>query len=260
MRPLTSSVRTLSAWLVHAYTALGAGIGFLTILAISEQKSFEALVLMVLAVFVDATDGYLARITDVHHHAPRIDGALLDNIIDFLNYVVTPAYFLANFGMLPANTEIIAGLVIVTVSSYQFTQVDAKTDDHYFKGFPSYWNVAVFYFVIFENLDHLQPGYPAGAGRAGIRPDQVRLPFPASVPQPLPAGGFHLPGLHPDMGGVFSLRPVPAPGDRNGGGGGSRHLPGVLPDDQHLPHTAPFRPVAAERIFQSQLPIPKPPR
>jgi phosphatidylcholine synthase len=36
----------------------------------------------------------------------------------------------------------------VLASAYQFTQADAKTADHFFKGFPSYWNVAVFYLYI----------------------------------------------------------------------------------------------------------------
>jgi len=30
-------------------------------------------------------------------------------------------------------------------SAYQFCQTDAKTDDHFFLGFPSYWNLVVFY-------------------------------------------------------------------------------------------------------------------
>jgi phosphatidylcholine synthase len=33
-------------------------------------------------------------------------------------------------------------------SSYQFCRTDAKTDDHFFLGFPSYWNVVAFYVVV----------------------------------------------------------------------------------------------------------------
>ena len=33
-------------------------------------------------------------------------------------------------------------------SCYQFCRSDAKTDDHFFLGFPSYWNVVAFYAVV----------------------------------------------------------------------------------------------------------------
>jgi phosphatidylcholine synthase len=33
-------------------------------------------------------------------------------------------------------------------SAYGFNRSDAKTSDHFFTGFPSYWNIAVFYLVL----------------------------------------------------------------------------------------------------------------
>ncbi len=38
----------------------------------------------------------------------------------------------------------------LVASSYQFCRSDAKTDDHFFLGFPSYWNVVAFYVVVLE--------------------------------------------------------------------------------------------------------------
>jgi phosphatidylcholine synthase len=35
-------------------------------------------------------------------------------------------------------------------SSFQFCRTDAKTDDHFFLGFPSYWNVVAFYVVVLD--------------------------------------------------------------------------------------------------------------
>jgi phosphatidylcholine synthase len=35
-------------------------------------------------------------------------------------------------------------------STYQFCRTDAKTDDHFFLGFPSYWNIVAFYVVVWE--------------------------------------------------------------------------------------------------------------
>ena len=33
----------------------------------------------------------------------------------------------------------------MVASGYGFCHVEAKTDDHYFRGFPSYWNLVAFY-------------------------------------------------------------------------------------------------------------------
>ena len=41
-------------------------------------------------------------------------------------------------------------VVPLLASAYQFCRVDAKTDDHLFLGFPSYWNIAAFYIVVLD--------------------------------------------------------------------------------------------------------------
>ena len=40
--------------------------------------------------------------------------------------------------------------MLIFASAYQFSRNDAKTSDHTFTGFPSYWNVAVFYLFLLE--------------------------------------------------------------------------------------------------------------
>ena len=35
--------------------------------------------------------------------------------------------------------------MVMVASAYGFSRLDAKTDDHYFRGFPSYWNLVAFY-------------------------------------------------------------------------------------------------------------------
>ena len=78
-----------------------------------------------------------------------MDGALLDNIVDFLNYVITPCFFLlVKPDMLPQDILCTIISAITITSAYQFCQADAKTPDHFFKGFPCYWNIAVFYMYI----------------------------------------------------------------------------------------------------------------
>jgi phosphatidylcholine synthase len=38
-------------------------------------------------------------------------------------------------------------------SCYQFCRVDAKTSDHFFLGFPSYWNIVAFYVIVLDVSD-----------------------------------------------------------------------------------------------------------
>ena len=37
---------------------------------------------------------------------------------------------------------------VILSSAYGFNRTDAKTDDHFFTGFPSYWNIVVFYLYL----------------------------------------------------------------------------------------------------------------
>lgn len=141
----------LLAWAVHAFTASAAFVGVLTLAKIYHQQYLHALWLMGITVVIDAVDGSFARLVHVKKVLPMIDGALLDNIVDYLNYVITPCFFLlVKPGMLPSSYAIAIVVAITITSSYQFCQSDAKTPDHFFKGFPCYWNFAVFYMFIFN--------------------------------------------------------------------------------------------------------------
>lgn len=151
IKPPFNAMHYLAAWAVHLFTASGAFIGVYTLAKIYEQDYVFALWLMALTVFIDAVDGGFARFFHVKTVLPKMDGALLDNIVDYLNYVITPCFFLlVKPDMLPPAYAalIVAGITIT--SAYQFCQDDAKTPDHFFKGFPCYWNIAVFYMFIFN--------------------------------------------------------------------------------------------------------------
>jgi phosphatidylcholine synthase len=141
-------LRVAAAWGVHLFTATGAVWGLLAILAIFESNWKMMIVWMIVAMLVDGFDGMLARWANVKKYANGIDGALLDNILDYQNYVLVPAIFLIRADVLPENLRLLAACSILLTSAYQFTQTDAKTDDHHFKGFPSYWNVAALYMLL----------------------------------------------------------------------------------------------------------------
>lgn len=147
----THFLQYLAAWSVHLFTASGAFFGILTLAKIYQHEYIMALWLMGITVFIDAVDGSFARMAKVKVVLPKIDGALLDNIVDYLNYVVTPCFFLlVKPDMLPEGYSVLLIAVISITSAYQFCQDEAKTPDHFFKGFPCYWNIAVFYMYIFN--------------------------------------------------------------------------------------------------------------
>jgi phosphatidylcholine synthase len=146
-------VRVALAWGVHLFTATGAIWGLLGLIAIFEHNWKMMINYMIIAILVDGFDGVLARWADVKKYASGLDGALLDNILDYLNYVVVPALFLVEADVLPYGVRYFSAFCILLASAYQFTQTDAKTDDHHFKGFPSYWNIVVLYMLIMN----LQP-------------------------------------------------------------------------------------------------------
>ena len=149
----------LAAWLVHAYTASGVVLAFLTVIAVMEGDTVRALWLFLAAMVVDGTDGMLARYVQVKRHVPWFDGALLDNIVDYITYAFMPMVLLWSAGYLGDGTSAtVLAVIPLLVSAYQFCRVDAKTDDHLFLGFPSYWNIAAFYVVVLD----LQPGAVAG--------------------------------------------------------------------------------------------------
>jgi len=145
-----SPARRIGAWSVHTFTALGGVIGLLTLLAIYNHKFILAFYLMGAAIAVDALDGLFARWAKTNSNAPQIDGALMDMILDYLNYVITPAFLLIVAGLLPGYWDIVAASAIALASAFQFANVEAKTDDHFFTGFPSYWNVVVFYIFLWR--------------------------------------------------------------------------------------------------------------
>lgn len=153
MKKLPLWTRKMLANGVHLFTATGAVWGFLTLLAIWDGNYKLAIGYILLAMFVDGFDGILARWFDVKTYAPWIDGGLLDNIVDYLNYVVVASLLLVKVpNLMPPGLEMTAAVSILLTSGFQFSQVDAKTDNesYFFKGFPSVWNFLVLYMMLLK--------------------------------------------------------------------------------------------------------------
>lgn len=149
--------RKITAWLAHCYTALGlvAAAGMAVFIVRGDAESFRwAIALMIAAIFIDSTDGWLARRARVKEILPRFDGRRLDDIIDFQTYTSLPLLFIWRAGILPADLSwwLLAPLL---AGAYGFSQSNAKISgaetsgaedgDDFFVGFPSYWNVVAIY-------------------------------------------------------------------------------------------------------------------
>ena len=143
----------LAAWLVHLYTASSAVFGLWAIVAAIQSDFRLAIYLMLLTLWIDSSDGTLARLADVRGRIPWFDGRRLDDIVDYFTYVLVPAIFLIQADLVPHPAWV---TVPVLASAYGFSRTDAKTEDDFFLGFPSYWNVLAIYL-------HLL-GIEAGAG------------------------------------------------------------------------------------------------
>jgi phosphatidylcholine synthase len=143
---------------VHAYTASGAILAFVGIRAVFAGDARLAFAMMFLATVIDSTDGVLARAARVKETLPSVDGARIDDIVDYLTFVVLPMLLLDRFGFLPARIGLLVVAIVLLSSAYGFGSADAKTTDHFFTGFPSYWNIVALYLYLFA--------VPAGASAA----------------------------------------------------------------------------------------------
>jgi phosphatidylcholine synthase len=136
------------AWIAHLYTATGLVLAFLSVRSLFEHDYRTAFFWLWLQVVVDATDGVLARAARVSERIPWFNGAKLDDIIDYLTYVFIPALFVWRALLVPDGWTLPVASAMLIASGFGFNRDDAKTDDHFFTGFPSYWNVVVFYLLV----------------------------------------------------------------------------------------------------------------
>lgn len=133
----------LSAYSVHLFTAIGASLAMVALLEAAQQNWAMMSIWLAVAFVVDGIDGPLARKFNVAENAPEIDGVLLDLIIDFLTYVMIPAYALYASGLLPGWSGWLVVLLIPFGSALYFADTRMKTSDKSFRGFPGCWNMLV---------------------------------------------------------------------------------------------------------------------
>jgi len=136
--------RKITAWSVHLFTAIGVILAFWSLTLIVQGSVRASLIVLALAVVIDSVDGTLSRRAEVTRHTPNIDGALMDNIVDYLTWVFLPVFWAYTF----LEVSFLIGSLVLIASLLGFSNTQAKTDDNYFKGFPSYWIFVILYLYV----------------------------------------------------------------------------------------------------------------
>lgn len=138
----------IGGMLIHVLTASGVALGLLALLAAHDRRWTAMFLWLGVALLVDGIDGPLARRLRVKEMLPQWSGDVLDLVVDYLTYVLVPAYALVVSGLIAPPLSLFAGIVIVVTGALYFADTRMKTEDAYFRGFPAVWNVVVFYLFI----------------------------------------------------------------------------------------------------------------
>src|SRR5213593_2631988 len=101
-----SAVGRTRAFSVHVLTAAGAALGLIALIAASRGDWPSMFAWLGLALLVDGIDGTIARRLRVAERLPRWSGDMLDFVVDFLTYIVVPAYALAVSQVLPREAAL----------------------------------------------------------------------------------------------------------------------------------------------------------
>ena len=144
------NARHILANSIHVLTAIGAALALLALFSAAQGDWNHMFLWLLAALVVDGIDGPLARKVDTKTNAPRIDGVLLDLVVDFLTYVFVPVFALVQAGMVPGWTGWLCALSITIVSALYFADTRMKTEDASFEGFPGCWNMVALVFFALE--------------------------------------------------------------------------------------------------------------
>lgn len=136
--------RKLAAWLVHFYTISGGIIGMFALFEAARGRIENAFLLIILSHLIDATDGLMARAVKVWEVLPNFSGEMVDNLIDIFTYLWLPMFIIWSVNALPSDYWLILPVV---AGLYAYGQVNMKTDDDFFLGFPTLWDAVSIYVV-----------------------------------------------------------------------------------------------------------------
>lgn len=132
---------------VHLLTSCGMVTAFLAMVAIGKGDYKEALSWLLLYLVIDGIDGTFARKLKVKENLPTMDGAVIDDLSDFANFVFVPCWLLYECGLMATPFNFIAVIIIILSSAIYYGKGKVVTDDNYFLGFTGMWNVVLFFLI-----------------------------------------------------------------------------------------------------------------
>jgi len=175
-------LRVALAILVHVFTASGLITGFIAATAVIDGDLSTAFYAMFASVVIDAIDGTFARAVDVHRYSPWINGRKLDDIVDFVNYTLVPVLLVWKADWVPEPAWLWCAFPLLG-SVFAFVHEGAKEEDRgFFRGFPSYWNVVVFYLALFVTSETRWIVLPILVGLGILSVAPIRFVYPNRPP------------------------------------------------------------------------------
>jgi phosphatidylcholine synthase len=129
---------------------MGAALGFAALVVATHGEWALMFLCLGAALLVDGIDGTIARRLKVAEMLPRWSGDVLDLVVDFVTYVFVPAYAISMSGLLPGLLSVPAGIAVVVTGALYFADRNMKTEDNYFRGFPTLWNAVAFYLFLLK--------------------------------------------------------------------------------------------------------------
>src|SRR3954452_8599745 len=166
-----------AAFSVHIFTAFGAAIALLAMLEAVREHWAAMFQWLGVALIIDAIDGPLARRLHVKDVQPNWPGDVLDLVVDFVTYVFVPAYAITMSGLLPGLLSVPAGIAVVVTGALYFADRNMKTEDHYFRGFPTLWNAVAFYLFLLKPQPWLAAATVAALAVLTFVPFKFMHPF-----------------------------------------------------------------------------------
>ena len=150
---IISPATRATAFSVHIFTAMGAGVALLALLEAVREHWAAMFGWLGVALVIDALDGPIARRLDVVRVQPNWSGEVLDLVVDFVTYVFVPGYAITASGLLLPVAAPLLGAGVVVSGALYFADRRMKAVDNHFRGFPALWNAAAFYLFLL----HLSP-------------------------------------------------------------------------------------------------------
>jgi phosphatidylcholine synthase len=140
--------KVVAGYLIHSITAFGAIAGLISLEQFINGNFRSGLLWLIICQLIDGFDGPIARKIDIHLHATRFDGHILDLVVDYVTCVMVPVAMLIRLDLITSEFSwLYVGLIIFTGALW-FARTDQETEDHWFNGFPAAWNLVIPTFLI----------------------------------------------------------------------------------------------------------------